>query len=221
MNATLHFFIQNTVFASAAYFVFRLFVTKFFESGVKKYENKLNQDLEAYKSKLNQVTFEHKVRFERLHYKKEEVMIRLHEETCKCEDSLTHLTSMARGFDSPDDEERVALAFKEINELSRTVRFAKLFIEPKFSDKLEELLSLARKVFFGMQGVKRDEAEFQRKVRHYNLGLAVKVGEAEAMKPIEDWDYFRDKIQSEFRAVRENIVNDFRETVLEGNRPDK
>jgi hypothetical protein len=220
MNATLHFFIQNTVFASAAYFVFRLFVTKFFDAGIKKYESDLSQNVEAHKSQLSQIALEHKVRFERLHHKKEEIMIRLYEETCKCEDSLTYLTSIARGIGSPDDKYKVVETYDDIVEFSKSIRSAKLYFEPQFSVKFEELLSLSYSVFFGMKGVELGDAEIQRKVKLYNHGIGSRVRVDVAMKPIEEREYYRSKIEVDFKDIREDIVNEFRGITLEGRTKD-
>jgi hypothetical protein len=71
-----------------------------------------------------------------------------------------------------------------------------------------------------MKGVELGDAEIQRKVKLYNHGIGSRVRVDVAMKPIEEWEYYRSKIEVDFKDIREDIVNEFRGITLEGRTKD-
>jgi hypothetical protein len=218
-NQIIKFFLSTSIITGGLIYLAKFLLDKFVEIKIEKYKNSLQNDTEEFKHKLNfetkkfthelnKTSIEHQIKYSKLYEERGQIIKLTYNLLFELENSLLNLTSMFQGPEWTTDTERDKKASETINNLRTHLEQNRIFFSANLCSNIETILADAHKIIVDIYAAKGDQ-------RHNDNSN--KTGKylttAELLQPTQTWRELDKKAQTEIKAARLNLAQEFRKLI--------
>jgi hypothetical protein len=171
----------------------------------EKFRNGLNFESEKFKHELNTSLTEHQIKYTKLYEERGQIIKLIYNLLLDLENSLSELTTMFQGPDWTIDTERDKNANERIKMLRSQLEVNRIFFSEELCAKLDGILNDSYKITVDMYKAKMAE-----KANNDSSTRRRFLSPEELVSPLDSWRQLDMKVQTELKAARLNLAQEFR-----------